>query len=211
MLWYHNDMFKNLFAKKSDYHGIAVVLTVFSIFALLASFVLSVEKVHQLSDPNAKLSCSVNLVLNCASVMKTSEATIFLGIPNSFFGIIGFTAALTLSVVLLTGVKLPRWMLLWMQIGFAAGWGFALWLFFSSVYGIQILCPWCLIVTTSTTILFFAMLRMNLRENTFGLAKSQHKSIQKLLDKDYDKLIAAAVLVVLTALVFLKFGDSLFA
>lgn len=204
-------MFKNLFARKSPQHTVAIVLTVFSVFALLASFVLSVEKLHLISDPDAKLSCSINLILNCASVMKTPEATVFLGIPNSFFGMIGFTVALTLSVILLAGVKLPRWMLGWMQIGFAAGWIFALWLFFSSVYVIQILCPWCLVVTTSTTLLFFAMLRLNLRENTFGLEKSRNKQIQKLLDGDYDKIAAALVLVVLTALVFIQFGDSLFA
>jgi len=204
-------MFSNLFGRKSSQHTVAIVLTVFSVFALLASFVLSVEKLHLLSNPDAKLSCSINLILNCASVMKTPQAAVFFGIPNSFLGMVGFTAAVALSVVLLTGVKLPKWMLVWMQIGFAAGWVFALWLFFNSVYVIQILCPWCLVVTTSTTILFFAMLRLNLRENTFGLEKSRNKQIQKLLDNDYDKIVAALILVLLTALVFIKFGDSLFA
>jgi uncharacterized membrane protein len=204
-------MFRNLFARKSSQQTIAIVLTVFSIFALIASFVLSVEKLHLLSDPNAKLSCSINLILNCASVMKTPQAAVFFGIPNSFLGIVGFTVALTLGVVLLAGVKLPRWMLAWMQVGFAAGWIFALWLFFNSVYAIQILCPWCLVVTTSTTVLFFAMLRLNLRENTFKLNRLRNGFIQKLLDKDYDKVTAAIILVLLTALVFIKFGDGLFA
>lgn len=183
----------------------------FAVCTLLASFVLSYEKLHLLQDPNAKLSCSINLVLNCASVMKTPEASAFFGIPNTFFGLIGFSVALTLAVVLLVGVKLPRWMYVAMQIGFAAGWAFALWLFFSSVYVIQVLCPWCLVVTTGTTIMFAAMLRFNLRENNFGFNKTCQKLTEKALAKDADKVFFAGLLVLLVVLVFLKFGSGLFS
>ncbi len=196
--------------KKSDYKVSKWLLVIFSFFALVASFVLSVEKFHLLKDPNATLSCSFNLVLNCASVMKTPEAALFWGVPNSFWGIVGFTAALTLSIVLLSGVKLSRHLLIIMQAGFVIGWIFALGLFFASVYNIQILCPWCLVVTTSMTILFFALLHYNLRQNVFRLSKKTNHFIQNLLDKDYDKVIAVALLVLFIVLVFIKFGDSLF-
>lgn len=186
-------------------------ITFFAICTVIASLVLSIEKVHLLQDPNAKLSCSINLVLNCASVMKTPEASAFFGIPNTFFGLIGFSVALTLAVVLLAGVKLPRWMYVAMQIGFATGWVFALWLFFSSVYVIQVLCPWCLVVTLGTTVMFATMLRYNLRENNFGFNAFCQKLTRQALAKDYDKLFFVSLLVLLVVLVFLKFGDGLFS
>lgn len=203
-------MLARLFNRKSEYKACKITMVVFSFLALAASFVLSVEKIHLLENPNAALSCSFNIVLNCASVMKTPEAAVFWGVPNSFFGIVGFTVALTLSILLLHGIKLSRWVLTIVQFGYLAAWIFALGLFFTSVYVIQVLCPWCLVVTTSTTLIFFALLHYNLRQNIFKFSKKSNNTIQGILDKDYDKLAVAAILVVLIALVFIKFGDSLF-
>lgn len=203
-------MLAKLFHKKSEYKGSKITLVVFSALALVASFVLSVEKIHLLKDPNASLSCNFNLILNCASVMKTPEASLFWGVPNSFWGVVGFTVALTLSLLLLAGVKFPKLILQIVQAGYLLAWIFALGLFFTSVYIIQVLCPWCLLVTTSMTLIFFAFLHYNLRQNTFNLAKPNDHKIQKLLDKDYDKLLAAVIMVVLIILVFAKFGNSLF-
>ncbi len=203
-------MLDKLFRKKAEYKGSKITLVVFSALALAASFVLSVEKVHLLQNPDASLSCNFNLILNCASVMKTSEASLFWGVPNSFWGVVGFTAALTLSILLLAGVKFPKWILRIIQTGYLLAWIFALGLFFTSVYVIQVLCPWCLLVTTSMTLIFFAFLHYSLRQNVFNLSKSTNHKAQQLLDKDYDKLLAAAIMVMLIILVFAKFGNSLF-
>lgn len=187
------------------------LLVIFSSFALLASFVLSFDEIRLLKNAGTQLSCSVNLVVNCASVMKTAQASLVGDIPNPFWGIIGFTAALTLAVVLLAGLKLPRWMMLAMQAGFGLGWIFALWLFSQSLYVIQILCPWCLVVTTSTTVLFWTMLRLNLLANTFGLNKKVAGRWQGYVNQKYDVMLTIALIVVLAALIFVKFGDALFA
>lgn len=189
---------------------IYLLLVIFSSIGLIASFVLSYEKIHLLQNSEAQLSCSFNAVFNCASVMKTEQASVIADIPNSFFGIVGFTAALSLSVILLSGVKPPRWVYLWMQGFITAGWLFALWLFFNSVYVIEILCPWCLLVTISTTAMFFGMLRVNLRENMFGLDGSAKMTAQKILTNDYDKFVAATILFLFVVLVILKFRESLF-
>lgn len=203
-------MLGKLFHKKPEYKGSKITLTVFSALALSASFVLSVEKVHLLQDPHAALSCNFNLILNCASVMKTPEASLLLGVPNSFLGIVGFTVALTVSILMLTGVKFPKWILKTIHVGYLLAWAFALGLFFTSVYIIQVLCPWCLLVTISTTLVFFAFSHYSLRQNVFGLSKLTNHKVQQLLDKDYDKLLVAAIMVVLIILVFAKFGNSLF-
>lgn len=185
-------------------------MLVAAVFAFLASFVLSVEKLELLKNPDAVLSCSVNVVLNCASVMKTPQATVF-GFPNSYLGIMGFAIVIAVAMGGLLGVKYTKRYLLTAQLFYVLGLIFAYWLFFQSVYVIQVLCPWCLVVTFTTTVIFEALLRLNLRENNFGFDKALNKRVQGWLDKDYDKLIIATWIVVLIVLVFLKFGTDLFA
>lgn len=182
----------------------------FAITGLLAAFVLAVEEITILKNPNAVLSCSFNIVLNCATVMKTWQASAF-GFPNMFIGLMGFPIVVTIALLGLSKVKFPRWFLIGAELGYIFWTLFAYWLFFNSVYVIQVLCPWCLVVTFSMTMLSATITRYNLRQGTFGFSKDLHKKINTFLDKDYDKLIVAAWVVLLIALVFAKFGDSLFA
>lgn len=182
----------------------------FAIIAFIAAFTLSVEKLEVIKNPDAKLSCSINVILNCASVMKTPQATVF-GFPNSYLGIMGFAIVIAVAMGGLMGNKFSKSYLATAQVFYGLGLIFAYWLFFQSVYVIQILCPWCLIVTVSTTIIFESLLRYNLRENNFGLSKQTHKKALSFLQKDYDKLIVAGWIAVMAALVFLKFGNGLFS
>ncbi len=208
-------MFNRLFKTQtksevqSDRWIFATMLT-FGIIGLIASFVLSVEEIHLLQNPDSILSCTFNLVLNCATVMKTWQASVF-GFPNMFIGLMGFPMVIMIASLGLSNVQLPRWFLTGAQIGFVLFTLFAYWLFFSSVYVIQVLCPWCLVVTFSMTMLSATITHYNLRENTFGFSAKNNKAIQEFLFKDYDKLVIAIWVVLLTALVFLKFGDALFA
>lgn len=179
------------------------------VLGFLAAFVLSVEKLELIKNSDATLSCSVNLVLNCANVMKTPQAELF-GFPNSFIGIAGFAVVIAVAAGALMGVKYTRAYLVTAQIFFGLGLLFAYWLFFQSVYVIQILCPWCLVVTFATTIIFECLLRYNLRNNSFALNKTRHITVQTFLDKDYDRLIVGVWLLIMVALVFLKFGEALF-
>ena len=208
-------MFDKLFKKsaKKDNHSrnwlFGTMLT-FGITGLIASFTLAVEEFALLKDPNTVLSCSFNLVLNCATVMKTWQASVF-GFPNMFIGLMGFPMVIMIALLGLSKVKFPRWFLIGAEIGYVLFTLFAYWLFFNSVYVIQVLCPWCLVVTFSMTMLAATITHYNLQQNTFGFKKSTQKSIERFLAKDYDKLIVAAWIVFLIALVFAKFGDSLFA
>lgn len=208
-------MFDKLFKKgtKKEAHSrnwlFGTMLT-FGITGLIASFTLAVEEFALLKDPNTVLSCSFNLVLNCATVMKTWQASIF-GFPNMFIGLMGFPMVIMIALLGLSKVKFPRWFLIGAEIGYVIFTLFAYWLFFSSVYVIQVLCPWCLVVTFSMTMLTATITHYNLQQNTFGFKKTAQKSIEKFLTSDYDKLIVAAWVVFLIALVFAKFGDALFA
>jgi uncharacterized membrane protein len=201
-----------LFGNKQKEHSnkwIFGTMLTFGIIGLMASFVLAVEEFHLLKDPDAVLSCTINLVLNCSTVMQTWQASVF-GFPNMFIGLMGYPIVITVAVVALTGTKLPRRFWLTANAFYLLGAVFAYWLFFQSLYVIEVLCPWCLIVTFATTVLLATITHYNLRENIFSLDKKKNKMIQVLLEKDFGKLLVASWIVLLIALVFVKFGDSLF-
>lgn len=192
-----------------SYRRIFAKILFFSFIGLAASFVLSVEKVHLLQNPAAQLSCSFNAIFNCASVMKTPQASVF-GFPNAFIGLMGFSVTTTVAVAGLIGVRFPRSFAIAAQIGCGLGLLFAYWLFFQSVYIIQILCPWCLAVTLATTLIFTMLLRYNLAENNVFLAKRAHKTTLAWLTKGYDTLLVSAWLVLLCVLILLQFREGLF-
>jgi uncharacterized membrane protein len=185
-------------------------MLVFGVFGLIASFTLAVEEFHLLKDPDAILSCSFNLVLNCSAVMKTWQASVF-GFPNMFIGLMAYPMVIMIALLGLSRAKFPLWFSRGMLVGFSLGALLAYWLFFQSLYIIQVLCPWCLIVTFSTTILLETAWRYNLRNNTLNFNKTIDKKIQVFLDKDFDKLIVASWIVLLAILVVLKFGNDLIA
>ncbi|MDB5162518.1 MAG: hypothetical protein JWN28_125 [Candidatus Saccharibacteria bacterium] len=179
--------------------------------ALIAAFVLSLEKIHLLQTPDAVLSCSFNVVLNCSTVMQSPQSTAFFGIPNMFIGLMAFPVIVTVAVAGLWGTRFPKKFLVTANIGVLLGTIFAYWLFFQSLYVIQVLCPWCLIVTTACTFMLAAFTHLNLKENNFNLKKKLNEKVQKFLQAGYHQLILASWLVLMVALVFIKFGDALFA
>lgn len=201
------------FKKKSDKSGKAVywVILVAALAALTAAFVLSLEKIHLLQNPDAALSCSFNLVLNCSTVMQSWQSAVFFGIPNMFIGLLAFPVIVTIAVAGLWGVHFPKRFLVVANIGVLLGTLFAYWLFFQSMYAIQVLCPWCLIVTTSCTFMLAAMTHLNLKENNFNLKKKLNEKVQKFLKAGYHQLVVASWLVLMVALVFIQFGAALFA
>lgn len=187
------------------------VMLIASIFALIASFVLSLEKIHLLQNPDATLSCSFNLVLNCATVMQTWQSAVFFNIPNMYIGLISFPVLITVAVAGLGGAVFRRSFLIAMNIGVLLGTIFAYWLFFQSVYAIQVLCPWCLVVTFTCTLILASVEYIALSQNVYGFSKSVYRRVKALLDKGYLQLLVAVWVVFLISLVFIKFGEAIFA
>lgn len=185
-------------------------MLVFGIVGLIVSFILSVEKIQVLQNPQTSLPCSVNAILDCSKVMQTWQSHVF-GFPNMFIGLMAFPVVITVATVALAGVTLPRWFWRAAHVGYGLGLVFAYWLFFNSVYDIKVLCPWCLVVTFSTTMLFETMTRHALRQNIWNLSQRANARVQAFLNKDFDKLAVASWVVLLFVLVYLKFGVDLFA
>jgi uncharacterized membrane protein len=188
------------------------VILVFALTALSAALLLSVEKIHLLQNPDAILSCSINVVLNCSTVMQTWQSAVFFGIPNMYIGLMGFPVPVAVAVAFLWGgTRFNKGFLRAMAIGVLLGTIFSYWLFFQSLYAIQVLCPWCLVVTFSCTMILAAVTYIGLRENIWNIKKSTHAKIDKFLKAGYYQLAVASWVVLMIALVFVKFGAALFA
>ena len=196
--------------KLRDDRWIFTSMLVGACLSLLAAFVLSNEAVELARNPNAALSCSINAVLNCASVGKHPSATLF-GFPNSFLGLIAEPIVITVAIAGLAGIKFPRKFMFVAQIGYTLGFIFALALFYISFVIIQVLCPWCLLVTLTTILVWFAITRYNIRENNLYLPKNLQKSLHTFVEKDYDKLVMWGLIVVLVAAILVKYGNGIFA
>lgn len=178
-----------------------------AIVSLTAAFVLSKEAVELAANPSVKLACSINAVIDCATVAKTSWATLF-GFPNAFIGLMSEPVVITVAVAGLAGVKFPRKFMLVAQMFYTGGFLFALFLTSISMFVIGTMCPWCLTVTLATIFVFFSMTRYNIREENLFLPKKYSKIAKNLIKKDYDKLAMASLLFIIVATIIFKYGNN---
>ncbi len=181
-----------------------------ALLSLLASFVLSVEAMHLAANPQAELSCSINAVVNCATVSLHPSASFF-GFPNSFLGLIAEPVVITVAIAGLAGVAFPRGFMFAAQIGYSLGFIFAYVLLYFSFFVIRALCPWCLLVTLTTTLVFFAMTRYNIKHNNLYLPKKIQAKLKKLINNDYDRLLMWTIIMMIIAGIVVKYGADLFA
>ncbi len=196
--------------KMRDNRWIFTSMLVGAILSLIASFVLSVEAVELAADPGANLACSISLVLNCATV-GLHESSFLFGFPNAFLGLMAEPVVITVAIAGLAGVTFPRLFMFFAQIGYSLGFIFALYLLYTSYFVIGALCPWCLLVTLTTTLVWFAITRYNIRENNLYLPKNVQKKLKKFVDKDYDKLVMAGFIAVVIIAIVARYGSDLFA
>lgn len=196
--------------KLRDNRWIFISMLVGSVLSLLAAFVLSVEAIELAKNPNASLACNVNIILNCATVNNHPTGMLF-GFPNAFIGMMTEPVVITVAIAGLAGIAFPRRFMFAAQIGYTFGFAFALALFYISFNIIQALCPWCLLVTLTTILVWFAITRYNIRENNLYLPKKLQKRLYAWIEKDYDKLVMWSLIVVLVAAILIKYGSGIFA
>jgi uncharacterized membrane protein len=133
--------------------AIGPILAICGGVGLIAAFTLAVEKLRIVEDPTYIPTCSINPILSCGSVMTTDQAEAF-GFPNPFLGVAGFAAVLALGFAVAGGARLPRWLWLAVQAGLTSAVVFVHWLFFQSLYRIEALCPYCMVVWVVTIVAF---------------------------------------------------------
>lgn len=141
--------------------AIGPILAVCGGVGLVAAFTLAIEKFRIVEDPTYIPTCSINPILSCGSVMTTDQAEAF-GFPNPLLGIAGFAVVGALGFALISGAQLARWLWLAIQAGLTFAVVFVHWLFFQSLYEIEALCPYCMVVWVVTIVAFFYCTLCNL-------------------------------------------------
>jgi uncharacterized membrane protein len=142
----------NKFGKLSKYFP--WILIICGIIGLLASSILTIEKIHLAKDATYKTSCSINPVFSCNNVITSPEASAF-GFPNPIIGIVGFSLAIGLGFTLLTGAKIEN-KYYWWAVQFWPTFGilFCIWLMSKTLYDIGALCLYCMVTWLVTAIIF---------------------------------------------------------
>lgn len=139
------------------------IFLIAGIIGCLASFALTYDKIQVLQNPTYQPACNINPILSCVSVMKTQQASL-LGVPNTVFGLMGFSVLTFLGVVLLAGATLRRWLWIVINIGVLVAFLFFVYLFFQGVYRINAICPYCFVVWMIIPPVLWYTTLYNLRE-----------------------------------------------
>lgn len=180
-------------------------MLVFAILSLIASWVLSYDAIVLARNPDAVLSCSINSIIDCAKVGTTWQANIF-GFPNAFFGMIAEPVVMTIAVASLSGVRFPRWFMFVGNACYLLGVIFAYWLLYQSTFVIGALCPWCLLVTVSTTFVFTSMTQWNILEGNLFLSERAHEKAVALVTKGWFTVGLIGWLALVAIIELLKWG-----
>lgn len=151
------------------------IFLIVGIIGCFASFALTYDKIQVLKDPSYVPSCNINPILSCGSVMKTEQASL-LGVPNTIFGLMGFSALSTIGIALLAGATFRRWLWLAINAGAFLGFAFFLYLFFQGVYRINTICLYCFVVWMIMPPLLWYTTLYNLRERHIKLGNTRLKS-----------------------------------
>lgn len=148
------------------------ILIIGGVIALYCSFVLSQDKIELLENPSVHLSCSINPVVACGNVIKSTQAHAF-GFPNPFLGLAGYAAVTTIGVAMLAGARFKRWFWLLVEVGLLFAIAFLGWLIFQSLYTIHGLCPYCLAVDTVTIPMLWYVTLYNVDQKNIRLPKGK--------------------------------------
>lgn len=189
-----------------------LVMLLASAVALVVSFVLSAETLQLARNPGQSLDCDVNGVLSCSAVAQSWQAEIvrFAGLsyPNAFFGIAAESVFVTVAVIGLARVRVPRWFAACTWFGGLAALAYSYWLTSQSLFVINALCPWCLVLMFSTTIQFIALSHATV---TVQGLPPRAKGLATYYRLNYDLMVDVVWVLAIITLILVKDGPALFA
>lgn len=183
--------------------GLGLFLAIAGAIGLVASAILIIEKINLLENPEEALSCDVNPFVSCGNVINTDQASAF-GFPNPLIGVAGFAIVVTLGVLLMASVKLPSFVQAGLWLGSLSGIAMVTWLQIQSIYDIQSLCPYCMVVWSVTIPIFVMVTAWVLR--SFRPASSVSRFFN-----NWSVLIIVLWYVAVAAAIWFQFGTDLWA
>ncbi|WP_229734576.1 vitamin K epoxide reductase family protein [Cellulomonas carbonis] len=197
-----------IFRIRHDNRFIFTTMLVSACISLVASFVLSVDALRLAENPGATLACDISATLSCGAVAQSWQAQLF-GFPNAFLGLIAEPVVITIAVASLGGVRFPRWFMAAAQLVYTLGLIFAYWLFYQSMVEIGALCPWCLLVTLSTTLVFTSLTHVNVRDDNLYLRRRVQAFAHRAVERDVDLVVVWLWITGLVVLIAVKYGPAL--
>jgi uncharacterized membrane protein len=143
---------------------LAVWLVVAGTIGLAAAFLLTIDKLDMLRDPNAHLTCSFNVLIGCATNLASWQGSL-LGFPNPLLGLIGWTATVAMGVAILAARGgFARWFWLAFNAGVVLAMALVVFLITASLTVLNVLCPWCMVTWAVTIPTFWTVTLYNLKE-----------------------------------------------
>ena len=150
--------------------------------------------------------------MSCSTVAESWQAEIVkfagLSFPNAFFGIAAESVFVTIALIGLAKVAVPRWFALCTWLGGLAALAYSYWLTSQSLFAINALCPWCLCLMFSTTVQFMA-----LSHATAVVQKipAKREGVHTYYRLNYDLMVDALWIVALIVIILVKDGPMLFS
>jgi uncharacterized membrane protein len=132
-----------------------------------AAFNLTLDKFLAYEHPKNPLSCDFSLIVQCTVNLNAPQGSAF-GFPNPIIGLGGFAAVIAVGVALLAGARFDRWFWILFNLGIAGALAFVIWLIGQSIFELNTLCPWCMIVWLATIPLFWVVTIRNLAEGVYS-------------------------------------------
>ena len=192
-----------------------LVMLVASSVALAVSFILSADTLKLARNPNQQLGCDVNAVLSCSTVAQSWQAEIVkfggLSYPNAFFGIAAESVFVTIAVIGLARIVVPRWFAACTWLGGLAALAYSYWLTSQSLFVIHALCPWCMVLMFSTTIQFIALSHATVVVQELPPRKEgMARGLDTYYRLNYDLMVDVVWILTLVAIIMIKDGPMIF-
>ena len=184
-----------------------VLMAIAGAIGLAAAVQLTIDKFtllqNKIDGVETALSCDFSAFVSCGGVMDSPQAEAF-GFPNSIIGIVGFSVVTVLGVLIWTGAPVARWVWTGLQLGTLFGIGFVTWLQYQSIYDLELLCPYCMVVWAVMIPLFVYVTACSLR----GVAP---QSPVTRLVSNWSMLIVALWYIGIASAIWIQFGERLWA
>lgn len=188
------------------------IMLFFSAVALVTSLILSAETLALARAPKKLLSCDFNSVVSCSRVAQTWQAEIVkfgeLSFPNAFFGIAAESVFVTLAVIGMIRVRVPRWFAICTWLGGLCALVYAYWLFSQSMFVIHALCPWCIVLMFSTTMQFISLTHASVSSQK--LLVKRFSLLESYYRLRYDLLIDVLWIATLLTLILCQYSKVFF-
>lgn len=125
-----------------------------SLLGVIASTILLMEKIELWKNPDYIPSCSWNPLFSCQGPMMSWQSSALFGLPNPLIGAVGFAVAGVVALLLALSSS-PAWLRKVWWVGNTAALGYVFWLMSQSLWDIQALCIYCMVVWAVTIALFW--------------------------------------------------------